>query len=127
MTIATALVVCFAAGAVFFTFVGAVGLLRLPDVYTRAHAASKADTLGAGFAVLAVGVAFGGGTEAIKAGLLLAFVYYTNPTAAHAIASAAYNRNVTVWTRDPKGNADLQRDPEGDGGLSEHDDEEETR
>ncbi len=100
VALSTALVVLFAAAAVFFTFVGAVGLLRLPDVYTRAHAASKADTLGAGFAVLAAGVAFGSGTEAIKAGLLLLFVYYTNPTAAHAIAGAAYGRGVDVWTRD---------------------------
>ena len=100
MTLATALVILFAAGCVFFTFVGAVGVLRLPDVYTRAHAASKADTLGAGFGLLAVVVTFGAGVESVKAGLLLAFVYYTNPTAAHALARAAYRNGVPIWTRD---------------------------
>lgn len=99
MTLAAWVVVIAAAGCVFFTFVGAVGLFRLPDVYTRAHAASKADTLGAGFALAAVAATFGPSTEAIKTILLLAFVYVTNPTAAHAIARAAYSREIPVWTR----------------------------
>lgn len=97
---ATWFVVMAAAGCVFFTFVGAVGLFRLPDVYTRAHAATKADTLGAGFALLAVAVYFGPGMEAIQAIMLLGFIYLTNSTAAHAIARSAYNREVPVWTSD---------------------------
>lgn len=107
MTLATWLVVVAAAGCVFFTFVGAVGLFRLPDVYTRVHAASKADTLGAGFALVAVAASFGTGPETIKTALLLAFIYVTNPTAAHAIARAAYRREVPVWT--------TTSDPEVDG------------
>lgn len=95
----TWLVVVAAVGCVFFTLVGAVGLFRLPDVYCRAHAATKADTLGAGFALVAVTAYFGPGTEAVKTALLLGFIYITNPTAAHAIARAAYSRNVSVWTR----------------------------
>lgn len=97
--VATAVVVVAAAGCVFFTFIGAVGLFRLPDVYCRAHAATKADTLGAGFALVAVTAYFGPGIEAVKTAILLGFIYVTNPTAAHAIARAAYSREVSVWTR----------------------------
>ncbi len=87
-------VALFAAAGVFFTLVGAVGLLRLPDVYTRAHASSKADTLGAGFALAAVATTFGVSSASLKTLLLLAFVYVTAPTAAHAITRAAYRSGV---------------------------------
>jgi len=85
------------AGSVFFTAVGALGLLRLPDLYTRAHAASKADTLGAGFGIAAVMISFGIGTASLKAAFLLVFVYVTAPTAAHAISRAAYDQGIEPW------------------------------
>ena len=86
------------AGGVFFTFVSAVGVLRLPDVYTRAHTASQTDTLGAGFVVGAVVLAYGLQTEVIKVLLLLVFIFITNPTAAHAAARAAYEEGIEPWT-----------------------------
>jgi len=86
------------AGGVFFTFVSAVGVLRLPDVYTRAHTASQTDTLGAGLVVAAVVLAYGVETEVIKAILLLVFIFITNPTAAHAVARAAYEEGIEPWT-----------------------------
>jgi len=86
------------AGGVFFTFVSAVGVLRLPDVYTRAHTASQTDTLGAGLVVAAVVIAYGAETEVIKAILLLVFIFITNPTAAHAVARAAYEEGIEPWT-----------------------------
>ena len=98
--IVTALIVLFAAIGVFFTFVAAVGMLRLPDVYSRSHAATKADTLGAGFSILAVALYFGTVGEVLRAVILLVFIYYTNPTAAHAITRAAYSRGIDVWTTD---------------------------
>jgi multicomponent Na+:H+ antiporter subunit G len=85
-------------GGVFFTFVSAVGVLRLPDVYTRAHTASQTDTLGAGLVVGAVVLAYGVETEVIKALLLLVFIFITNPTAAHAAARAAYEEGIEPWT-----------------------------
>lgn len=103
------LVIALTAVAVFFTLVGTVGLLRLPDVYTRAHAACKADTLGAGFAVLAVAAHLGIGLELLKLLLLLAFVNMTNPTAAHAIARAALRQNVPIWVRRPDGSGAFVR------------------
>ena len=93
-----AAVLALLAGGVFFTFVSAVGVLRLPDVYARAHTASQTDTLGAGLAVAAVVVAYGPQTEVIKAVLLLVFIFVTNPTAAHAVARAAYEEGIEPWT-----------------------------
>lgn len=91
-----------AAACVFFTLVGVVGLVRLPDVYTRAHAVSKADTLGAGFALLAVAIAFGGGATTLKAVVLLIIVFVANPTAVHLLVRSARSREVPLWTRDDR-------------------------
>lgn len=88
------------AGGAFFAFVAAVGLFRLPDVYTRTHGASKSDTLGAGLALAAVGVTFGFDLPTAKTTLLLLFMFITNPTAAHAIARAAADQGIEPWTAD---------------------------
>lgn len=87
---------------VFFTFVSTVGVLRLPDIYARAHTASQTDTLGAGFALAAVAVAFGWQHATVYTVLLLFFVFITNPTAAHAIARSAAETGVEpLLTEDP--------------------------
>ncbi len=85
---------------VFFTFVSAVGVLRLPDVYARAHTASQVDTLGAGFALAGVAVAMGVTPKTVGAILLLVFMFVTNPTAAHAIARAAHESGISPWHAD---------------------------
>ncbi|WP_049901124.1 monovalent cation/H(+) antiporter subunit G [Natrinema sp. J7-1] len=79
---------------VLFTFVSTVGVIRLPDVYSRAHPASQTDTLGAGFALAGVAVAFGWQHAAVYTVLLLFFVFITNPTAAHAISRSAAETGV---------------------------------
>jgi multicomponent Na+:H+ antiporter subunit G len=91
-------VIALVAGGVFFALVAAVGLIRLPDLYTRAHAASKADTLGAGLALAAVAVVIGPQVSTVKTVLLLLFIFITNPTAAHAIARAAEEQGIDPWT-----------------------------
>jgi multicomponent Na+:H+ antiporter subunit G len=93
-----AVIVALLVGGVFFTFVSAVGVIRLPDVYSRAHTASQTDTLGAGLIVGAVVLAYGFESEVIKAVLLLVFIFITNPTAAHAVARAAYEEGIEPWT-----------------------------
>ncbi|MCU4924870.1 monovalent cation/H(+) antiporter subunit G [Halobacteria archaeon AArc-dxtr1] len=85
---------------IFFTFVSAVGVLRLPDIYSRAHTASQTDTLGAGMALAAVALALGWQSATIYTVLLLFFVFITNPTAAHAIARSASEVGVEPWTAD---------------------------
>lgn len=89
-----------AVGCVFFTFVGVVGLYRLPDLYTRAHAVSKADTLGAGFALVAVAVTLGSSSAWLKTALLLAIVFVANPTAIHLLARSGFSQDVSVWTEE---------------------------
>ena len=86
--------------SLFFTLVSTVGVLRLPDVYSRAHTASQADTLGAGFGIAGVVLSLGVGTATVKAILLLVFIFVTNPTAAHAIARSADEEGVEAWTVD---------------------------
>lgn len=91
------------AGGVFFGVVAAVGLIRMPDLYTRAHAASKADTLGAGLSLAAAAAALGSGLPTIKVVLLLVFLFLTNPTAAHAISRAAADQGIEPWTTENGG------------------------
>jgi multicomponent Na+:H+ antiporter subunit G len=83
---------------VFFCVVGGIGLLRLPDFFTRTHAAGVTDTMGVtlvlcGLAVRELGAMAGGdGSLAVvmKLVLLMVFIYLTSPTASHALAKAAY-------------------------------------
>jgi multicomponent Na+:H+ antiporter subunit G len=110
----------------FFTFVSATGVLRLPDVYTRAHTASQADTLGAGFTLAAVALALGFNTTSYKTVLLLFFIFVTNPTAAHAIARAADEQGIRPWvTDDDKTGKDLAdaAGVQADGGRTRDNDE----
>ena len=72
----------------FFLVVGAVGLIRLPDMFTRMHAATKCTTLGAMCTLLGVAIMMESVT--VKALLIIVFVLLGNPTSAHAIARAAY-------------------------------------
>ncbi|AUV80298.1 Na+/H+ antiporter subunit G [Salinigranum rubrum] len=110
MTPYEAAVVALVAASVFFSLVAVVGFARLPDVFARAHAASKSETLGALFGLLAAAVAFGQGATTVKLALLAMFLLVTGPTAAHAIVRAAALAGATPWTRS-------NRDP----GPSTHD------
>jgi multicomponent Na+:H+ antiporter subunit G len=97
-TVRAWLVVALVAAGLFFTFVSMTGVIRLPDVYSRAHTASQADTLGAGFALAAVALTVGWSAGGFKSVLLLFFIFVTNPTAAHAIARAAFEEGIVPWT-----------------------------
>lgn len=87
----------------FFGGVAAVGIIRMPDIYTRTHAASKSDTLGAVLAIAGVALALQSGLSTIKSVFLLVFMFITNPTAAHAIARAAEDQGIEPWTTDEEG------------------------
>jgi len=91
-------VLVLAAGGVFFSFVAAVGIVRLPDLYSRAHGASKSETLGAMLILAAVALAFDGRLSTVKTVLLLFFMFLTNPTAAHSIVRAATEQGIQPWT-----------------------------
>ncbi|MDS0282661.1 monovalent cation/H(+) antiporter subunit G [Haloarcula onubensis] len=98
-TLATVAVALLVGASVFFSLVAVVGFYRLPDVYARAHAASKSETLGALLGLSAAAVTFGP-QATFKLALLALFVLVTGPTAAHAIVRAAADAGTVPWTRD---------------------------
>lgn len=77
-------------GGTFFMLVAAIGLLRMPDLLMRMHAATKAGTLGAGLLLLAVAVGFGEVGVTVRALATIAFLFLTAPVAGHVIGRAAY-------------------------------------
>ena len=73
----------------FFLVVGGLGLVRLPDLFTRLHAAGVGDTLGVGLFVLGFMFLVDFGSVTVKLLLVLLFVLLTGPVATHALAKAA--------------------------------------
>ncbi len=76
-------------GGAIFLLIGAIGVLRFPDFYTRLHAVSVCDTLGAGLVL--IGLMLQGGFSLVTVKLLLMFYFmmFSGPTAVHALAQAA--------------------------------------
>ncbi len=74
----------------FFLVVGSIGMLRLPDVFTRAHALSLTDSIGAFFVLAGLAVYEGFGVNFLKIVVVLALIYLLNPVIAHATIRAAY-------------------------------------
>jgi multicomponent Na+:H+ antiporter subunit G len=81
------------AGGVFCV-IGTIGLIRMPDFFTRVHAASVTDTLGAG--LILAGLALQAGFTLIAAKLFMIglLIFFTSPTATHALAKAALARGM---------------------------------
>ncbi|MCB1501967.1 MAG: monovalent cation/H(+) antiporter subunit G [Bauldia sp.] len=77
-----------------FMIIGALGMVRMPDVFTRLHAASVSDTFGVG--LILVGLILIGGLSLVsfKLAFLLAFLFLTGPVATHAVARAALDAGV---------------------------------
>jgi multicomponent Na+:H+ antiporter subunit G len=73
-----------------FAIVGAIGLIRLPDIYTRMHGASITDTLGAGLILSGLMVQSGFTLVTVKLILILIFLLYTSPASSYALANAAF-------------------------------------
>lgn len=77
-----------------FCVIGAVGLLRMPDAFTRLHAASVIDTMGVGMIVIGLMLQSGWTLTTARLGIVLILVFFTSPVASHAIARAMRHRNV---------------------------------
>jgi multicomponent Na+:H+ antiporter subunit G len=73
----------------FFILAGVLGVLRLPDFYTRLHAMGKCDTLGVTFVLLALAIYAGVSLVTVKVLLLSVFIALANPVATHALGRAA--------------------------------------
>lgn len=91
--VATALLVL----GMFFIISGVIGILRLPDFYTRLHAMGKCDTLGIALMVSGMMVLEGVGLNSSKLLLIVAFVFLANPTATHALGRAAHRAGLPCW------------------------------
>lgn len=95
------------AGALFL-LVSCVGLLRLPDFYTRAHAVGKAETLGSMLILTGLALHNGAVLSSVKILLILAIIVITNPTATHALTRAALRSGLAIWRAERKpGDRDL--------------------
>lgn len=77
-------------GGSAFCLIGGIGMLRMPDFYTRGHAAGVTDTLGAGLILVGLTFQAGIGLVSVKLLMVLFFLYVTSPTATHALFKSAY-------------------------------------
>lgn len=84
---------CLGAGGLFCV-IGAAGLVRMPDFYTRMHAASLIDTLGAGLILLGLALQAGLTLIAVKLLMIGLLLMFASPTATHALAKAAMIRGL---------------------------------
>lgn len=80
-----------------FSMLAAVGLLRMPDLYTRMQSATKAGTLGVACAAAAAAVHFRDSIAAVDAIIVVLFFFLTAPVASHLIARASYTSGHKVW------------------------------
>lgn len=74
---------------IFFVISAAIGMMRMPDFYTRLHPAGIMDSLGAPLILVGLALQSASGLEAMKLLLLIVFLMITGPTACHALAKAA--------------------------------------
>ncbi|MBN2830129.1 MAG: Na+/H+ antiporter subunit G [Candidatus Cloacimonetes bacterium] len=94
-----------------FIFLGAFGVLRMPDVYNRMQAGTKATTLGSMLTLLGVGLAMPDWLG--RCIILILFILLTNPISSHALARAAHNTGVKLTDRSIRDNLKEDNEEEG--------------
>lgn len=92
----------------FFLLTGALGMVRLPDIFTRMHAAGMTDTMGAGLILAGMCAYSGVNFETVRLLLILGFLWFTSPIATHATAKAALAGGVRPYTLAGDGSGDGQ-------------------
>jgi multicomponent Na+:H+ antiporter subunit G len=93
----------------FFTIVGGIGLVRMPEIFTRMHAASVTDTLGVGFLMLGMCLQAGFSLVTLKLVFLLALFFFTGPVVTHALAQACLHEGVKPLLAEDRRNTDRLR------------------
>ncbi len=91
----------------FFTIVGSLGVLRLPDFWTRLHGMSISDSAGVILLILGMAMQAGLTLITVKLFIILAFLFITGPTSTHAVANAAL-----VSGLKPRSDVPPEKDPE---------------
>jgi multicomponent Na+:H+ antiporter subunit G len=102
--------VLLAAGS-FFVVVGAIGLVRLPDMFARMHGAGVTDTLGAGLFIAGLMIQGGLTLITVKLFLILVFLFFASPTSSYALANAALSQGLAPWTRESNPQDDKEDEP----------------
>lgn len=88
----------------FFLLVGSIGLIRLPDFFSRTHATGKSDTLGILLIIFGLILTQGVSINSAKLLLIIAFVGLTNPTATNALSRAAFRFRLKPWFKEEQSN-----------------------
>ena len=91
---------CLLAGS-FFVLTGGIGVLRMPDVYTRSHAAGITDTLGAMLILVGLMIQAGPTLVAVKLLFILVFLLITSPTSSYAVNHTAWASGLKPVLNEP--------------------------
>ena len=89
----------------FFATLAGVGIIRMPDLYTRMQSSTKAGTLGVACLVAAAAAHFRTSSVVIEASLVILFLFATAPVASHLIARAAFVAGTPLWERTTRDDA----------------------
>ena len=92
----------------FFFATATIGLFRFPDFYSRMHATGKGDTLGMLLSLVGLALYTGFSLTSVKILLIAVFVFITSPTATHALLRAAFDSDISPWTKDGKPVQDVE-------------------
>jgi len=84
----------------FFLAVAAIGMLRMPDVYTRSHALGVTDTLGASLVLIGLALNQGLTLSAGRILVILVLLFFLNPVISHATVRAALRVGLTPWKKE---------------------------
>jgi len=92
--------IIFILAGLFFLIVAAIGVIRLPDVFSRSHAVSLTDSLGAFLMLVGIALHEGLSENALKILAVLALLYIQNPVIEHATVRAALRAGLKPWKRE---------------------------
>lgn len=109
MPVAEIVIATLLLGGSFFGFTAALGLIRMPDIYTRMSTSGKSATLCCGLLLAAVALLFRDAQVTARAVAAILFLLLTVPVGAHMIARAAYRVNNPMW-EDTKIDRELRED-----------------
>lgn len=96
--------ILFVSIGILFMLVGSIGILRLPDFYSRTHSVSKSDTLGIIFVIMGLVIYEGFTQSSFKLILVVLFIALSNPIGTHALARAAMKKGLSPFFSDEKKN-----------------------
>ncbi len=95
--ISTIIAAVFVLGGLFFMAVSSIGIIRLPDFYSRIHGVGKSETLGSILMLIGLAIYEGFELNSAKLLLIMVFIFFANPTATHIIARAAFRAGLEPW------------------------------